>query len=316
MVRRAFTLIELILVLVILSFLTVGGFLIIEKILKRNYIAKTASKFEFASQEVLDQVSEVIYYRVPLSAIGYNPSNHDFKRLDEIQEDENYSVVEWISDFYDGKKERNLSGFVDLYASSKPNLYTLDFNDTFLNSVLGNKGEVNITEACGLIFAGSFDRGDESAIVDYNNSFGWHGHKAKYVFPILSIKHDGNYTVLELNTTDKNSNRIYEKFYLADTAYAIALKKDLNSSAWNCTDLAWNNLDDNDLLFFYNYRPWDGGTFCGDDNGTPEGNVTLLGTNVVAFKVRSVNTHLELKITMFKSRADINVSISKQKVAF
>ena len=69
-------------------------------------------------------------------------------------------------------------------------------------------------------------------------------------------------------------------------------------------------------MLFYDYRPWNGDTFCGDDNGTSEGNVTLLLNNVKGFKIKSVNSHLELLINMFSSKGDINISLSKQKVAF
>ena len=93
-------------------------------------------------------------------------------------------------------------------------------------------------------------------------------------------------------------------------------KGDLNQSDWNCSDLNYNELDNNDLLLFYNYRPWKGETFCADDNGTSEGNVSLILEDVKAFSVRKVNTHLELKVQLSVQRDDINVSVSKQKVAF
>jgi len=317
MVKRAFTLIEAIYVIVILSFILIGGFQIINKIYERNYIVKTTTKFEFNTQTLLDQISGIIYYRVPLSVIGYNQNTNNFKYIGEIEEDEEYPILEWIGYLNEAMVDMNLSGFVDLYESEKPIIKAIDFNSAFINNILKNKfkSDQNLTTLSAIIFAGSFDRGEESALVDYNNSFGWHQNEAKLVYKIYEYNQSGNdcnLTLKESNGSNIVSANIYEKFYLIDSAYAIALKKDLNLSKWNC-NISSNNFKDNDLLLFYNYRPWKSETFCGDGG---DGNVTLISSNIKSFKVKKVNSHLEIKISMFKSRGDINITISKQKVAF
>jgi len=311
---RAFTLIEGIFVIIVLSLITMLGVRITGEIYKRNYIAKQISNFAFLTQQTDDILSERLYNRIPLTVIGYNPSTHDFKYIGDIESDDNYTVFEWISDSFDAEKDLNLSGFIDMEESKKPILYAKDFHKDFIQQVEDNKfnSSKDLKDLTAIIFAGSFDRGEEAALDDYNNSFGWHGNGHKYVFRIDEINQSGNDANISLKD---DTDRIYEKFYLVDSAYAIALKKDLNKSAWNCTE-SWDSFKDNDLLLFYNYRPWDGETFCGDDNGTPAGSVTLLLNNVRGFKIRSVNSHLVLLINMFSSKGDINISLSKQKVAF
>ncbi len=313
---RAFTLMEAIFVIVILSLITMIGVRITGELYKRNYIVKQISNFAFLSQQTEDIISERVYNRIPLTVIGYNPSNHDFKYIGEIDSDDNYTVFEWISDSFDAKKELNLSGFIDLADSKKPTLYARDFHKDFIEEVEQNKFNTskNLEDLTAVIFAGSFDRGEEAALDDYNNSFGWHGNKHKYVFRIDTITQNSNNKDANITLKD-DADRIYEKFYLVDSAYAIALKRDLNKSAWKC-DEDINSFKDDDLLLFYNYRPWEGDTFCADNNGTPEGNVTLLLNNVNGFKIRSVNSHLELLINMKSHKGDINISVSKQKVAF
>ena len=316
--RRSFTLIEAIFVIIILSFVLIGGFQIISKLYVRNYIAKKSTKFEFTSQQTLDQISTLLYYRIPLSVIGYNQQKKDFKYIGEIT-DNNHTILEWIGYVNDAMVESNLSGFVDLYKSQKPILYAVDFHSDFINEVLKHKfsDDNNITNSTAVIFAGSFDRGEEGSLDDYNNSFGWHGNKHNYVFTIDNYNPDGDNCELNISTDTENKHiRIYEKFYLADTAYALALKKDLDKNKWHCDDLNWDKIDSNDLLLFYNYRPWKGETFCGDDNGTSAGNVSVLALNVNSFRIKKINSHLELKIQMLKSKGDINISISKQKVTF
>jgi len=322
--KKSFTLIEIIFVIVILGLISVGGFQIIQKLYLRNYIAKQTANFEFQSQQTLDQLAEMLYFRVPLTTIGYSPSDNDFKYIGEIEEDK-YPVLEWIGFLNEARVERNLSGFVDLYASNRDErkLICRDFNVNFIEKVVNNKFNKNentdINETTAIIFAGSFDRGEEWALNDYNDSFGWHGseHKLIYTFDSGADTDSNNDTNLTLNNF-KSGNRIYEKFYLVDSAYAIVRKASLNQDDWDCSDLNWDELDDNDLLLFYNYRPWLGETFCGDKNhkGLPEGNVTVLATNVSAIRIKKVNSHLELKITLNKEKGDINITVSKQKVAF
>jgi type II secretory pathway pseudopilin PulG len=319
--KKSFTLIEAIFVIVILAFVLIGGFQIIQKLYVRNYIVKQTSNFEFQSQQTLDELAEMLYFRVPLTTIGYSPSDNDFKYIGEIEEDK-YPVLEWIGYVKDAMIEKNLSGFVDLYASDR-NTHKIacrDFNKAFIEDIVNNKfkktGDLNKTTA--IIFAGSFDRGEEGALSDYNNSFGWHGneHRLIYTFESGATTDSNNDTNLTLNNF--THGRIYEKFYLADSAYAIVRKASLNQDDWDCSDLSWDELDDDDLLLFYNYRPWLGETFCGDNNhnGTPKGDVTVLATNVSAIRVKKVNSHLELKITLNKEKGDINITVSKQKVAF
>ena len=317
MVKRGFTLIEAIYVIVILSFILIGGFQIIGKLYERNYIVKTTTKLEFDTQTLLDQISGMLYYRVPLSVIGYNQKTNDFEYIGEIIENEDYPILEWIGYLNDAMVEMNLSGFVDLYESKKPTIKAIDFNSAFINTILKNKfkSDENLTILSAIIFVGSFDRGEESALIDYNNSFGWHGNNAKLVYKIdeyTQNNNDCNLTLKESNGSEIKGATIYEKFYLVDSAYAIALKKDLNLSKWNC-DISFDKFGDNDLLLFYNYRPWKGESFCADGGN---GSVTLLASNITSFKVKKVNYHLEIKTSMFKSKQDINITISKQKVTF
>jgi type II secretory pathway pseudopilin PulG len=321
--KNSFTLIEAIFVIVILSFVLIGGFQIISKLYVRNFIAKKTSDFEFSSQQSLDQLAQLLYYRVPLSTIGYDPDTGDFKYIGEITTD-NYKILEWIGYESDAMQEANLSGFVDLYASDKTNnkIMCRDFNYGFIQGVVDRKFNKplssDLNESAAIVFAGSFDRGEESVLDEneYNNSFGWHGNSADKVFTFNSGSSDtNNDALLELN---KRPQRVYEKFYLVDSAYAVARGADIDTSAACIANLHIPPEKINSTLFlFYNYRPWLGETFCADKNGADKaGDVTALAFDVYGFKVRKVNSHLVLKITLNKQKADINVTVSKQKVAF
>ncbi len=329
MVKKTFTMVELIFVIIILSLIATGSFKAIEMLYERYYQANTITKFSITSQNVLDQMGINLYYRIPNTAIGYNSDNGDFKKLDKITtSDTNYTIFEWISGAFDAKHRiitngigYGYSGFIDLEASNRDTLTLVakdfnitDINDT-LNNVFDNSNDLNQT--VGIIFAGTIDTGDIQQ--DYNNSYGWHGNEHKKIFLVNKFKQDNNDANLIMNS-DIRGNRIYAKYYLPASAYAITRGADINKSA-NC--LNGLTIDDNTLLLFYNYRPWNNETFCADphkDNSeTNEGNVSILARDVTSFRVKAVNYHLELKIQLSKPMyrgSDRNITITKQKVVF
>ena len=319
--NRAFTLIEAIFVIVVLSFVLIGGFQIVSKIYKRNYIAKKTAEFEFVSEEVLNQLAQFLYYRVDKSLIGYD-KNLSFKYMSYITQDENYTILEWIGYLNDAMVERNLSTFVDLGDCNSTTFLAKDFNKNFITAVLQNKYDTidpnAVKNLSAIIFAGELDEGEMGADDD-NNSFGWHGNGHNLVYDIESINSSGDDANITLKTAPSH---IYSKFYLVDSAYALALKKDLNKILLpQCTDLDLSKLDDNTLLLFYNYRPWVqhigiGETFCADNRGVPKGNVTVLAENVASFRVKKAGNHLVILLQMQKQKGDINITISKQKVIY
>jgi len=322
MVNKSFTLIEAIFVIVILSLIITGGMMIAEKIYKRNILVSNSLKLQFDTEQTIDKLANMLYFRIPLSAIGYNPKTGDFKYLGNIGNDENYTVFEWIGESFDIEKGVNFSGFADLYASKKPILKALDFNASFINETLQNKFDTseNFKNLVGIIFAGSFDRGDEGILSDYNNSFGWHGHRADFVFLINNYNQVGNDTNLSLTNYDGseiNNTRIYEKFYLADSAYAVARGEDINTSATCIKNLDIPNDEINNTLFlFYDYRPWKNETFCADTNGNRAGKAEILSKNIVGFNIKSINSHLEIFFNAMFKKGDIVIKVSKQKVVF
>jgi len=326
MVKKSFTMIELIFVIVITALIATGSFKALKMLYERYYQVNTITHFSITSQNLINQVSQTLYYRIPITAIGYNPDKNDFKPLSEANS--SYKIVEWISEALDAKYHigqnihKGYSGFIDLDGSDRDTLTLLakDFNVTDVNDTENKVFNTNrdLNETVAIIFAGAFDEGDESADSDYNNSFGWHNHDHNKTFTIKEFDQDGNDTKIIMNNEIKG-NKIFSKYYLANTAWGVARGADINKSAQCILNLD-TNINDNTLLLFYDYRPWKRETFCADKNGTRQsGQVSILAKDVVAFRVKSVNYHLELKVQQTKSLyrgSERNISISKQKVSF
>ncbi len=314
--KKAFTLIEMIFTLIILSILSIGTFISIKHLYQRVAKSRAISDLSSNSQVIVDEISSLLYDRVPTSVIGYNPADNNFKSIYQLQG--NFHILEWIGTATEALKKRDYSGFIDMDGSNKIDNIVKSFgvNKSGINEILKNKfgGNNNIANAgVALIFSGTFDEGVIGS--DFNNSFGWHGYKHNLVYDI-------NITDNNISFGTVRPDEIYEKYYLVDSAYAIARGADINQNA-ACIKafnfLKANSKDINNTLFlFYNFRPWKDETFCADPNSAGEGNVTILSSEVSGFESGLINNSIYFELTLQRNirGTDNNVTISKQKVVF
>jgi len=311
--KKAFTLIELIFSIIILAILSTGTLVAVKHLYVREAKSKAISDLSSDSQAISDQISALLYNRVPNATIGYKSSNGDFQSIYNI-EDTQYNILEWIGTANESFKSGYYSGFIDMDASNKDINTTVSFelNKTGIDNILKAKflGNNNIqNNGIDLIFAGSFDEGTSSS--DFNNSFGWHNNEH-------NITYDINISDNNITFGTKGPNNIYEKYYFADSAYAVAMGSEINDSAICIKDLNISNINST-LFLFYNYRPWKNETFCADKQGVnKDGNVTILSTDARGFEAGLVDGNIYFNLTLQKviRGSDNNVTISKQKVVF
>jgi prepilin-type N-terminal cleavage/methylation domain-containing protein len=292
--KRGFTLLELIMVIVIISFLSTATFKALKTILIRSYKAKEITKLSIELQIVTNQISNYLHTRIPATTIGYDGS--DFEYIGDLTSSK--PILEWIS--FDNNKllSGDYSGFLDMNNSDYSS-NTIDIDNN------------NLSSTQYIIFAGSFDRGS-SDLNDYNNSFGWHGNNHNNIFKLINIDSDGNATI-----DSTQPKFIYEKYFILKSAYTIARGADIDQSATCIDNLNISNKDINDTLFlFYDYKPWDGETFCSDSNGNPGGSVAILMQNVQGFRFEEIDHTIRLSIDVNKSikGSSSPIHISKMKV--
>jgi len=281
--KKAFTLVEVITVIVILGILSIGTFVSLKHLYQRVAKSKTLSQLSFDSQLIADQISSMLYDRVPNSVYGYIGENNRTSIYDIISSDNNYTTVEWEGLATEALKSGAYSGFVDMDNSDgNKTLRTYDIYKNRIEDILNKKFGSSSLNQLGLVFAGTFDTG--GVLKEYNIS-------------------DIGTDYIELST---KPHEIYEKYYLIDSSYAIARKGDLPAT---CID---NNDTNNTLYLFYNYRTWRGENFCSDAN------VTILSREVSGFEVGLINDSIYLNITLSRKIRGVenNITISKQKVVF
>lgn len=290
--RKGFTLIEIILVLVVLAILSAGTFKAIEAIYTRSAQAKAMTDLSLQSQIVLDQLSILLYNRIPNSVIGYTPGDICEPISDLITP---RPILEWLAMADDELLRGDYDGFIDMNASSKAT-FTLSTPHTI----------ALVNPDINLVFSGAFDGGSED-VTACSGAFGWHGAASDLSFDV-SVGVD-NIVITDAVKPDF----IYEKYYLTKTAYAVARGADVNVSG--CTIDPSLVVNDNTLLLFYDYQPYDGETFCGDGG---VGEVAVLAQDVTAFSAQETNNIIRLSIDMHRDirGKTCGVHVSKQKAVF
>ncbi|RUM61940.1 MAG: hypothetical protein DSZ03_07670 [Sulfurimonas sp.] len=294
--RPAFTLIEMIFVIIIAAVLSLGSFKAMQALFIRSAKAKAVSELSLRSQIVLDQLGSILYHRINNSVIGYTPGD-TCEPITDLSVSR--PVLEWLGTMDDALLQRRYDGFIDLGDSNRS---SATLAAPTIDATLNN---TNIN----LIFSGSLDDGSDETVSACSGAFGWHGNSSRLSYDV----NIGNNTLSITDTVQPQF--IYEKYYLSNTAYAVARGADVSNLSHCAYDTSLLKDVDTTLFLFYNYRPFKGETFCADGG---VGDVSVLAEDVSAFRAESVNDALILSIDMNRSirGSQSAVRISKQKVVF
>ena len=341
--KKAFSLIELIVVIVIMGILATIAVQILLKVSQNYVIAKAQNRIAFEEDLILNKMVAKFENRIANSVIASecNVTNNDcikgnvkdFISIKELTPENasKYPVVEWlIKDVYSKRGEWNAtydrvipgwSGFVDLKKTDKN--ANDDYNITAVYSKMSIIQEIdgNFTQSWGingydnvfennlsvLIFSGPDGRG---AFNDINHSYGWYetldsDNKAQKVFGIVDIIDD--------NLTDSNHSKIRVKT-IDDTNDTTVYEGFYIVKGAEAIVPSYNpNTDDYNLTFYQNYYPW-------KDQNYTEGNSSLLAEHVVQFKFKEEGGRMLLYLCIQDPNIDVGdgekLTICKEKVAF
>ena len=283
--RKGFTLLELVFVIVIFGIMSKYGADILYKIYENYIYSNTFNRLENQSEAAVKQIANRLQYRIKDSTISRDTLSGSIEPIGSNTGNE--TVLEWIGTDIDGWKGTTTpewSGFIDLAASSS----------AILNSPGTTVGSGTPETDLGIFFIGSN--------VDLNSSaFGWDGTdlsglSSQSGIAMHPVDFAGVSITSAMTSGDFNSTDVYEYYQLSRSAYAVEL-----------------NTTSNKLFFHYNYKPWLGETAV--TNATS----VLIMENVSSFKFTSMGDIMIIQVCVGDANLTLEnqeYSICKEKVVF
>ncbi len=305
--KRAFTLLELVVVIVVLGIIAMMSFNAIMNIYSNYFQTRTVNELETQTEIALEQISKRLEHRIKPSVIA-RKTDGAFLALNDsgVNLNAEYEILEFIPYAYEifndvpsGNKAGRYSGYADL-AKSSPATGLISPGSNFSTEVVETIKDLTCREDTNATCV-DFKNKDGGVVaifsdVYYNvqDSFGYKGDITKLDIAKVGVKStDGN--TLEISGFD--GKQISEQYHLAYTANAIVPEQSADPKD------ATNGVFD--LNLYYDYRPWMGEKY------KPNGEKATLAKNVTRFVFTEKNGVIVLKLCMRAKNSEITICKSK-----
>ena len=305
--KRAFTLLELIIVIVILGIIAMMSFNAIMNIYSNYFQTRTVNELETQTEIALEQISKRLEYRIKPSVIARKPSG-GFLPLNDSRVNLNsgYEILEFIPYAYEifndvpsGNKAGRYSGYVDL-ANSSPATGLISPGSNFSTEVVETIKDLTCKDDTRNATCVDFTNKDGGVVAifsdvyyDVQNSFGYKDNLNLDIAKVGVKSTDGD--TLEISGFD--GKQISEQYHLAYTANAIVPEQSTDPKD------AANGVFDINL--YYDYRPWMGEKY------KQNGEKATLAKNVTRFVFTEKNGVIVLKLCMRAKNSEITICKSK-----
>lgn len=306
-VKKAFSLIEVIFVLVILGIVASISSQILIQVYENYLIQRAVYNVSTKTELVASQIVNRLTYRIQGSTISKNHeefrlgTGNTWLALKDIPTGDTYTSLEWIgydNDGFAAEQNPTWSGIADYETAS-----ITDFNSpashlvtaaNILNQLSNTKVNLNQNKPAAIIFQedNDFYTGDNT----YNPlCMGLiQSDPGSSTNCIFSVKRNGStgFTFID----PAKPKIITERYQLAWSAYAIA-PEDTNGDGLH------------DLILYSNYQPWNGESYL--DTNTSK---NILMKNVTVFKFSERGGVIRFKLCASENIAeDFNVTSCKEK---
>jgi len=308
-IKKAFSLIEVIFVLVILGIVASISSQIIVQVYE-NYITQravynTSTKTELVATQIVNRLTYAIYG----TTIAKDTTNTgtvegtNWIKLENIPTtDNNFSTIEWIgydNDSFAAGATPYWSGVANYETASRDSLISPASNFSSLATIMNNlsDGQVNLTSSkpAGLLFTQKDNFYRDS--LEYNPScMGLiEANNTSCIFRV-SLNSDTNLSFEnDINTLAQLPKIVTERYKLAWSAYALV--PELNAKGLH------------DLFLYYNYQPWNGEMYNSSNSEK-----SLLMKNVSVLKFTENGGVIQLKLCATENiGTDYNISSCKEK---
>ncbi len=283
--KSAFTMLELVFVIVILGIVASIGSQIIVQVYESYLVQRAVHRSTIKTELVAVQLANRLAYSVPGTVIGRNDDNITFDALNNIVVGADRTILEWIGSDEDsfgsidagagtGLTRRPIwSGYCDVDDPSNTitSLSTPGSRLSDLSTIIGSLSSSTITDAA-ILFPDTYDV----------NTIGYAGGVNNFnINPVAGQTSDTKLTL----DVHQATRVIKEHYKLAWTAYAVVPTPvtDVVARGFQAGETLW------DLTFYYDYQPWDGENY---GNGSSQ----ILLRNVSVFNFTGAGDTIRFKI--------------------
>lgn len=304
--RNAFTMIELIFVIVVMGIIGKFGVEFLAQAYKSFIFSSVNNTLQSNSATTLEFIASRLQYRIKDSVIARTGLNTSFEAIGDVDTAKSYKVLEWIASDIDGFR-----------ASSKANWSgIIDIRNTNATQTLLVSPETNTTAIDELIKILSYTYSDINHAALYFigsnnniNEYSWNGNattdQSQNMHPIKTDADITHFLPRQGGTNTLNTFAgvdIYEYYKLSWTANAIVFEEH--------SDYATSSTGD--LVFYFNYQPWDGEKFY--DTGKNIQKVTIM-ENISTFRFLAIGSIIKIQVCA-KSTVVEEYSLCKEKTIF
>lgn len=307
--RKAFTMIELVFVIVIMSILAKFGVEYLAQAYQSFINSKVNNELQSNSSSAVKYVSNKLQYRIKESIIA-RETNATFTPLKDYAGG-TAPFLEWIGADIEGFRGDTLpywSGVMDLNASSGTQLISPATDTTEVNALITTLSNTATTiDDAAIFFVGS-------SLGGLTDEWGWNGAITDQNQTMHPVEDNATLiTALKPSVGTFSGTTAFEFYQLAWSAYTVGIDD------YNTTAMGGNNTGT--LTLWYDYQPWRGHRYT-DNAGTPgpAGHITksvAIMQNVSSFRFISVDSLVKIQICV-KSLLlqDEEYSICKEKTVF
>ena len=322
--KRAFTLLELVVVIVVLGIIAMMSFNAIMNIYSNYFQTRTVNELETQTEITLEQISKRLEHRIKPSVIA-RKTDGEFLALNDsgVNLNAEYEILEFIPYAYEifndvisldandnvieqGGKAGRYSGYADL-AKSSPATGLISPGSNFTTGVVETIKDLTCKDDTRNSKCVDFENKDGGVVaifsdVYYNvqSSFGYSNGSVPVSLDIAKVGVKGGQSGLNGDTLEISgfaNKQISEQYHLAYTANAIVPEQSADPK-----DTANGVFD---LNLYYDYRPWMGEKY------KQNGEKATLAKNVTRFVFTEKNGVIVLKLCMRAKNSEITICKSK-----